>query len=155
MKVPAHFHATLAVVLALLLPCAVNTFAQGTGDNAIRLIVEQMRQAPEARIRGARLLQTAAVAKFLEARGFTPVWKIPGDASNLLKAIRAIEEDGLTPDDYHLATLTAALDAHAKAATPQLADELLEIFGQAIVVTHDDPPPTDVAIVHRRVERAS
>ena len=137
MKVPAHFHVTLAVVLALLLPCAVNTFAQGTGDNAIRLIVEQMRQAPEARIRGARLLQTAAVAKFLEARGFTPVWKIPGDASNLLKAIRAIEEDGLTPDDYHLATLTAALDAHAKAATPQLAAELQVLMADAAAAMID------------------
>jgi murein L,D-transpeptidase YcbB/YkuD len=132
-----YFLVTFAVVLALLPSSAGNAFAQGTGDNAIRLIVEQTRQAPEARIRGARLLQPAAVAKFLEARGFTPAWKIPGDASNLLKAIRAIEEDGLTPDDYHLATLTAALDAHAKAATPQLAAELQVLMADAAAAMID------------------
>jgi hypothetical protein len=137
MKVRGHFHLTFAVTLAFLLTSAGNADAQGTGDNAIRLIVEQVRQAPEARIRGARLLQPAAVAKFLETRGFAPVWKIPADTSNLLKAIRAIEEDGLTSDDYHLATLTAALDAHAKAATPQLAAELQVLMADAAAAMID------------------
>jgi murein L,D-transpeptidase YcbB/YkuD len=114
-----------------LLAWPVHAQSQSTGDNAIRLIVEQARQAPEARIRGVRLMQPAAVAKFFETRGFTPAWPLPAATTALLKAIRAIEDDGLTPGDYHLAALTATLDAHTKAATPQTAAELQVLMADA------------------------
>ena len=108
----------LITVLAVL-ACGSAARAQPAADNAIRLLVEQARQKPDLRIRGVRLLQPAAVAKFFETRGFTRIWQIPKGTTELLKAIRAIEDDGLMPDDYHLAAITATLDAHTRAPTAE------------------------------------
>ena len=128
---------TLLITAIILLACGSPARAQGAADNAIRLLVEQARQKPDLRIRGARLLQPAAVAKFFETRGFTPVWLIPKGTNELLKAIRAIEDDGLTPDDYHLAVLTATLDAHTKTATPETAAELQVLMADAAAALID------------------
>jgi murein L,D-transpeptidase YcbB/YkuD len=67
------------------------------------------------------MLAAAAVRRFYEARKFKPAWA-DGDVDQIVKAIRGIEGDGLTPSEYHLATLerlareretagSAALDA--------------------------------------------
>ncbi len=109
-----------------------------TSDNAIRLLVEQLRINPASGVRGTPLLQPSAVAKFFETRDFTPAWKLPGGATEMLKAIRAIEEDGLTPDDYHLKTITAALDAQTKAPSNDSA-ALLQILiadAAAAIIDH-------------------
>jgi len=133
-----HHWVCPSVVFVCLLAVAPRTAgAQPPGDNAIRLIVEQARQKPDLRIRGARLLQPAAVAKFFETRGFTPAWQIPKGTNELLKAIRGIEDDGLTPGDYHLAVLTATLDAHTKAATPEIAAELQVLMADAAAALID------------------
>lgn len=121
----------------VILTCGSPAAAQNGADNAIRLIVEQARQKPDLRIRGARLLQPAAIAKFFETRAFTPAWQIPKGTNELLKAIRAIEDDGLTPGDYHLAVLTATLEAHTKAATPETAAELQVLMADAAAALVD------------------
>jgi murein L,D-transpeptidase YcbB/YkuD len=128
---------TLLITAIILLACGSPARAQGAADNSIRLLVEQARQKPDLRIRGARLLQPAAVAKLFETRGFTPVWLIPKGTNELLKAIRAIEDDGLTPDEYHLAVLTATLDAHTKTATPETAAELQVLMADAAAALID------------------
>jgi murein L,D-transpeptidase YcbB/YkuD len=107
------------------------------GDNAIRLLVEQARQKPGFTIRRARLLRPAAVAKFFEARAFAAPWPIPAGPTALLKAIRSVEEDGLTPDDYHLAALTAALDAHTKSPSADVAAEIQMLMADAAAALID------------------
>ena len=107
------------------------------GDNAIRLLVEQARQKPGFTIRGVRLLQPAAVAKFFETRAFAAPWPIPAAAAALVKAIHAVEDDGLTPSDYHLAALTAALDAHAKTPSAATAAELQLLMADAAAALID------------------
>ena len=72
-------------------------------------------------VRGERILAAGAVRRFYEARKFKPAWG-EGDLDQIVKAIRGIEGDGLTPSEYHLAALerlaheresggSAALDA--------------------------------------------
>jgi murein L,D-transpeptidase YcbB/YkuD len=127
----------LVVSVIVLVVCGSPALAQNAADNAIRLIVEQARQKPDLRIRGARLLQPAAVAKFFETRGFARIWQIPKGTNELLKAIRAIEDDGLTPGDYHLAALTATLDAHTKMPTPEAMAELQVLMADAAAAMID------------------
>jgi murein L,D-transpeptidase YcbB/YkuD len=98
-----------------------------TADNAIRQLVEQARITPATGVRGTQLLQPDAVATFFETRAFTAAWRLPDGAAQMIKAIRAIEQDGLTPDDYHLKTITAALEAQTKTPSPESA-ALLQIL---------------------------
>ena len=124
-------------LISLIVFAPQDAHPQVPGDNAIRLIVEQARQKPDLRLRGARLLQPAAVAKFFETRAFTSAWPLPKAAQELVKAIRAVEDDGLDPDDYHLAVLTATIDTHAKAATPEIAAELQVLMTDAAAAVID------------------
>ena len=61
-------------------------------------------------------MQGRAVARFFEARAFTPAWPLPAGAQQLLAAIRSIDQDGLTPARFHLTVITAALDAYGQDA---------------------------------------
>ena len=127
----------LALTIALV--SARATTQTQTPADAIRLRVEQLRQQPAtATIRGSRLKQPEAVARFFEMRAFAPAWKLPGAAQQALTAIRNIEQDGLTPADYHLAAIAAAIDAYAKSPSNDTsADlELLMADAAAAMVDH-------------------
>ncbi len=130
---------TLTTILACvaIVGIAAPLFAQAPGDNAIRLIVEQARQKPDVRLRGARLLQPAVVAKFFETRAFTPAWPLPKAAHELVTAIRAIEDDGLNPDDYHRAAVTSSIEAYAKSPTADNAAELQVLIADAAAAMID------------------
>ncbi|HET7219544.1 MAG TPA: L,D-transpeptidase family protein, partial [Vicinamibacterales bacterium] len=127
----------LVVCIFSALPVAQAPPQTAAGDNAIRLLVEQARQKPGFTIRGAPILRPAAVAKFFEARAFAAPWPIPAGPTALVKAIRDIEADGLTPGDYHLAALTAALDAHTKAPAADIAAEIQLLMADAAAALID------------------
>ena len=109
-----------------------------TIENTIRLRVEQSRQQPAVGVRGARLLQPDAVARFFEARAFAPAWRLPGGAQQMLAAIRNIEQDGLTPAHYHLAVITAAMDAYAKSPSTDTAADLQVLIADAAAALIDN-----------------
>lgn len=89
------------VVVLLMLVATWSTGAQTpTVENTIRLRIEQVRELPATTVRGSRLLQADAVARFFEARAFTPAWRLPAAVQQVLVAIGNIEQDGLTPADY-------------------------------------------------------
>ena len=56
----------------------------------------------------------------------------------MLVAIRNIEQDGLTPADYHLSAITAALDAYTKAPSPEVTADLHVLIADAAVAMVDD-----------------
>jgi murein L,D-transpeptidase YcbB/YkuD len=124
-------HALVWLLATLPLFASTATAQAPSAENTIRLLVEQARQKPAFTIRGARLLQPEAVAKFFEARAFAPAWERPSAPGELLKAIRAIESDGLRPEEYHLAALDAAVEAQAKTPTIQIAAELQVLMADA------------------------
>jgi murein L,D-transpeptidase YcbB/YkuD len=126
----------LLALSVLVTPCP--TGAQSpTVENTIRLRVEQARQQPTVGVRGTRLLQPQAVARFFEARAFAPAWRLPGSAQEMLAAIRNIDRDGLTPADYHLSLITAALDAYAKTPSTDAAADLQVLIADAAAALID------------------
>jgi murein L,D-transpeptidase YcbB/YkuD len=126
----------LVVTLVAMQPAPATMQAPRIED-AIRLRVEQARQQPATLVRGDRLQQPEAVARFFEARTFAPAWTLPAGAQQMLAAIRNIEQDGLTPADYHLAALTAAIDAHAKAPSNDTAADLQMLIADAAAAMID------------------
>ena len=126
----------LCAIAAVVTPARVIT-QPPTVNQAIRLRVEQVRQRPPASIRGTRLLQPEAVARFFETRAFAPAWKLPGSGPQILAAIRNIEQDGLTPSEYHLAVITAALDEYAKAPSHDAAADLQILMADAAAAMVD------------------
>ena len=88
-------------------------------------------------MRGARLLQAQAVARFFEARAFAPAWRLPAGAQQVVTAIRNIDQDGLTPADYHLAAITAALDAYGKTPSTDVAADLQVLVADAAAALVD------------------
>jgi L,D-transpeptidase YcbB len=128
--------------IVVVLPMLVATWATGaqtpTVENTIRLRIEQVRELPATTVRGSRLLQADAVARFFEARAFTPAWRLPAAAQQVLVAIGNIEQDGLTPPDYHLNAITAALDAYTKAPSPEVTADLHVLVADAAVALVDD-----------------
>lgn len=131
-------HGRFLTVLTLIFATGYAVAAQApAGDHALRSLVEQVRQHPGATVRGTRLVYPEAVARFFEARTFTLAWKLPAAGPDILKAIRDIEQDGLTPDDYHLAAITAALDAHAKAPSSESGAALQVLIADAAAALVD------------------
>jgi murein L,D-transpeptidase YcbB/YkuD len=122
-----------ALVLVLLTVAAQSPPA----DNALRLRVEEIRLKPTTLIRGERLMQPAATAKFFEARALAPAWRLPKAAEEMVKAIRGAEQDGLTPADYHLTTIASALEAHTRTPTNDLAAELQILVTDAAAALAD------------------
>ena len=108
-----------------------------TVEDTIRLRVEQARQQPTVGVRGTRLLRPEAVARFFEARAFAPAWRVPGGGQEMLSAIRSIDLDGLTPADYHLTAIAAALEAYAKTPTADGAADLQVLIADAAAALID------------------
>ncbi len=108
-----------------------------TVEDTIRLRVEQARQQPTVGVRGTRLLQPEAVARFFEARAFAPAWRVPGGGQEMLTAIRSIDLDGLTPADYHLTAIAAALETYAKTPTTDSAADLQVLIADAAAALID------------------
>jgi len=126
------------ILLALYFVNPARADAQApTVDNTIRLRVEQARQQPTVGVRGTRLLQPEAIARFFEARAFAPAWRLPGSAVQMLAAIRNIDQDGLNPAHYHLGAITAALDAYAKTPSTDVAADLQVLIADAAAALVD------------------
>jgi murein L,D-transpeptidase YcbB/YkuD len=88
-----------------------------------------------ARIREP-MLNPKAVQRFYEARGFKPAWQ--GDrAEQVVKAIRDIEQDGLTPLDYHLSALERLLEERKKATNSKLESDIDALATDAVITMVD------------------
>jgi murein L,D-transpeptidase YcbB/YkuD len=92
-------------ILVLLIAGAAALQPQAPSE-PLRARVEQLHDGQATIVRGERLKQRDAVARFLEARNFTPPWQ--GSAPDqIVQAVRGIVLDGLSPADYHLAAIDA------------------------------------------------
>jgi murein L,D-transpeptidase YcbB/YkuD len=136
-----HTRRRLALTPVLALSVLAAPGAAGaqspTIENTIRLRVEQARLLPAVGVRGARLLQPEAVARFFEARAFRAPWRLPAGAQQMLSAVRASELDGLTPTDYHLTAITAALDAYTTSPSTETAGDLQVLIADAAAALID------------------
>ncbi len=127
--------ASLSCLLAaaVLVTAGIQTTPQSTGPRELlRARLETLRESPSATIRGERLLQPSAVAAFFEARGFEPAWKIPEHAQAILAAIKRIDEDGLSPGDYHLSAIENALTARSAKSSLDLDADLQVLLSDSV-----------------------
>ena len=93
---------------------------------------------PGASVRGERLLEHEAVAKFYEAHQYRSAWPSQRNADDLLAAIRDVEADGLTPSDYHLDAIQKLLDEQKTAHDPAIQADLDILMTDAVAAIIDD-----------------
>ena len=140
---PTRFvSSTTACVLVLLSVVALAVDAQvspsGGVPEALRVRIEAVREAPAARaIGGSRLLQARAVAAFFEGRAFKPAWTGPQSPEAVVAAIRRLDEDGLTPADYHLAAIERLLAGRSKAPSADADADLQILLTDAVAALVD------------------
>jgi L,D-transpeptidase YcbB len=140
---PTRFvSSTTARALVLLCVISLTVDAQvspsGGLPETLRARIEAVREAPAAPVvRGSRLLQPRAVAAFFEGRAFKPAWTGPQDRGAVLAAIRRLDEDGLTPADYHLAAIETLVAATSKAASAEAEADLQVLLTDAVAALVD------------------
>jgi len=76
-----------------------------------------------------------AVADFYVQRHYTAAWSDEANARQLLAGLASMDGDGLLPEDYHLATLTTQVDAHAYASDDPVARANFEIDATSAYIT--------------------
>jgi murein L,D-transpeptidase YcbB/YkuD len=106
--------ASFAIPTLILLAALASAAPQAPASETLRARVEQLHDRQNTIVRGERLRYPDAVAHFYQARNFAAAWE-GSAADQLVQAIRQIEQDGLTPADYHLAAIEALRTSPASA----------------------------------------
>lgn len=97
----SRLSAVLVLIVAFALPQAAMA---GDTRDALRALVSQ---GPPPQVGGAALNDSALLAAFYRQRDYKPLWKGKDDVASLVRAIGNVTEDGLRPEDYHFAALSA------------------------------------------------
>jgi murein L,D-transpeptidase YcbB/YkuD len=141
-RVPLFARATACAVLAVraLTPDAAIAQALDAGvavaapvtsrvsplTEAIRERVDHLRYEQQHDVRGARIIVDDLVAKYYEGQQFQPAWQDPAKLDQLIAGIEDLRNDGLDPDDYHVAALRSyRLDVRMK--SPLTLQELADL----------------------------
>jgi murein L,D-transpeptidase YcbB/YkuD len=127
--------------------------------------VEALLESGPFEIHGAHIAYPSVIYEFYAQRGFQPAWANARTASELRRALKDSEADGLDPRDYHLPVLEelaaageagAAYEILHTDALLRIADHLL--FGKVDAATFDarwnytrNPIGIDIP---QRIERA-
>lgn len=101
----------LRACLAGVLIGATSGVAAADADapsEALRLRIEALRAAGDARIGAGSVAARALIASVYEKRGFAPLWSDPRRAGALLAAIEDSAAHGLDPRDYHAEALASS-----------------------------------------------
>jgi len=123
-KLPAAFHALLvmAVISVGIAHAQTIDTPAAPAPTELQTQVEALLESGPFEIHGAHIAYPHILYSFYSQRGFRPAWTDPQTASELRRAIRDSEADGLDPRDYHLPVLEQL------AATPAVADAASEIL---------------------------
>jgi len=116
----------VTLVFAALVWIAAATTAVGAeAEESIRDKVEALQRGERVEIDGATIAAKTFLSDLYRRRDFRPLWSAAATVE-LLGSIRAIEEDGLNPADYHLTHLEALLaKAQSDSEVRGLTDLLL------------------------------
>jgi L,D-transpeptidase YcbB len=94
----------LVLVAAWLAPALAPARPLAVPNAALRERVERLREGP-ALVRGQSIAAAQVLHDLYASREFAPAWTSPSARAELLRAIREAANDGLDPQDYHLAAL--------------------------------------------------
>jgi murein L,D-transpeptidase YcbB/YkuD len=89
------------------------------------------------KVRGQRILEAGPSERFYQARKFKPAWSGKGAREKIVNAIRDIDQDGLTPADYHLEAIQSLLKEGSADRTALAAAELDLLLTDAIAAMID------------------
>jgi len=84
---------------------AVAVSASSPLSESIRERIDHLRYEEQHDIRGARIIADELVSLYYESQQFQPAWHDVAKLDELVAAIDDLRNDGLNPDDYHLAAL--------------------------------------------------
>jgi len=84
---------------------AVAVSASSPLSESIRERIDHLRYEEQHDIRGARIIADELVSLYYESQQFQPAWQDVAKLDELVAAIDDLRNDGLNPDDYHLAAL--------------------------------------------------
>ena len=76
-----------------------------------------------------------AIADFYVQRHYAPAWSDEANVRQLLAGLASVDGDGLLPEDYHLAELTAAVDGHVLQSSDPAAHADFEIAATSAYIT--------------------
>ena len=95
-----------AMLLLSILAATANADAE-----LLRQRLETLQQDPDATLAGEHIAATAFLSQFYARRGFRPAWNTPAKVHELIAVIESIEDEGLSPGDYHFDALAAGRGA--------------------------------------------
>ncbi len=124
----------LALLCCLPLACGDRGPSRAAISQSIQARVATA--VPKGSVSGERLIEPDAVAKFYKARSSRLAWDHRA-VPKIVKAIRGIEEDGLNPEDYHLATIEKIEEQRGHATTAELEADLDLLLTDAIAASLD------------------
>jgi murein L,D-transpeptidase YcbB/YkuD len=106
----------------------------------LRVRVETLELSRSVRVDGIELSATQLIPKLYHATQFKPVWSDPKKVDQLLRAITAMELDGLDPKDYYLDKLQALRSRLSESKDPLAALDLdlllTDAFARVIYHAH-------------------
>ncbi len=108
----------LGVVAFLWFAVAPAAAATGT-EPLIEQSIESIRANPPAQLSGDTIASPMLLPEMYDQRAFQSLWGNAAMVEALLEAIRHSEDDGLNPQDYHLAVLDRLKAAGADDAQGQ------------------------------------
>lgn len=129
--IPAQTALRFVAVLGLLL--SLSACSGSSLDQAkLQPRVTRLIAKPKETVAGETLLQRDAVIAFYQDRKFKPAWDLGPGAASIREAIAGIGQDGLDPDEYHLARIDSLLARRKVQRTDERDAELEILFSDAV-----------------------
>lgn len=105
----------------------------------IRSVADALDRGVVTTIAGEQLCSNGSLPAFYRSHGFRPVWT-GSSSAQLVRALERAEEDGLRPEDYHLARVRALrTDAHRIEELDLLLTDAFLLFGSHLLNGKVDP----------------
>src|SRR5512132_3399433 len=128
--------ASVLAVLALAAPACGNS-APAPLDVAHQVGIRlDALDRGAATIRGERLWQSRALARFYRARQSRSAWS-GRDAEDIVQAIRGVSRDGLNPADYHLKAIEQLIATRQGLPSPEREGDLDVLLSDAVAAMAD------------------
>lgn len=97
------------------------------------LIGDQLCKEQALRVQGTTMVCSQALVQFYQKRCFLPAWSDPNVVADLIRVIRNSEEDGLSPEDYHLGAIEILSQQTEGPQSPEFLAERDLIMTDAIL----------------------
>jgi murein L,D-transpeptidase YcbB/YkuD len=98
-----RFITTILIIFCAF--CSASSAQEASTSQVIQSRMDLLGSKGSLKIEGADIRAILVLPMFYEKREFEPVWTDPGKFEELRKMIAALADDGLVPEDYHLAAI--------------------------------------------------